>query len=882
MKSHNATLSFQRGLLSRLGLARIDLARTALSAEIQSNWIPRILGSMSLRPGLEYTGATKSNNRSRSLPFVFRLTDTARIEITAGALRVWVEDTLVTRGAVTAVVVNGDFTANVASWTDNDEAGAVSQWQTGGYLALLGTGVNAAIRDQQVTVIEPNTEHAVRVTVTRGPVTLRIGSSAGGDEYIAEVTLGTGTYSFAFTPSANFYIRVFSRQSYTVLVDSIVVEAAGVMEFSVPWQESDLPLIRSVQSGNVIFEACGGIQQRVITRHGTGASWSVALYEPLDGPFRKINATPVTVAPSALNGDVTLTASKSLFKSGQVGALWRIDSVGQTVTDAFSSDNDFSNAIRVTGIAGQRAFGIQITGTFSATLTLQYSVAEPGNWVDVTTYTGLTSTSYNDTLDNQIIFYRIGIKTGSYVSGTANITLSFTAGSITGVARITAYTSPTAVSAVVLQDFGATTASSDWWEGQWSDYRGWPSGISLHEGRLWFGGVSKINGTISDNFVGYDDTFVGDGGPISRDIGEGPVENVNWMMSLGRLIIGTESSSANINPVRLESNSILSARSNSFDEPLTPTNFNLKYANTTAVYVDQSGTRLMTVGYDLQANDYLSSDLTMLAPDIAEDGFTALGVQKNPDPRVWAPIDDGTAVILIYDKLEDVRGLVKFDTDGVIEDVCVLPRIGEDAVYLTIARTINGATVRYHEKLAKLTECRGGALNKQADAFYEYAGVATTTITGLGHLEGEEVVVWGAGKDLGAFTVAGAEITGLSEAVTSAIVGKGYEALYKSGKQSIAAALGVPLNQSKRIDSIGLILADTHKDGLYYGPDFDNLDALPLEEDGATVADDYVWDAYDKPMLEFPGEWTTDARFCLKATAPRPCTVLSCVISLTF
>lgn len=883
-KSMNATLSFNRGLLSRLGLARIDLARTSLSAEIMSNWMCRILGSMSLRPGLEYTGATKSNNKSRSLPFVFSITDTARIEITEGVLRVWVDDELVTRGNVTAAVTNGTFTSNVTGWTDADEGGAASAWQTGGYLALLGDGTNAAIRDQQVTVNETSTEHALRITIARGPVTLRVGSTAGGDEYIEETTLGTGVYSLVFTPTANFHIRLFSRESHTVLVDSVVVEAAGVLEFSVPWQEEHLPLIRYVQSGDVIYEACAGIQQRVIARHGDG-SWSVSVYEPTDGPFRKINATPVTITPSALSGDIALTASKSLFKTGHVGALWRIDSFGQTVADSFSAENDFSGHIRVTGIAGQRAFGIQITGTFVATLTLQYSVAEPGNWVDVASYTTPTSTSYNDTLDNQIIYYRIGIKTGNFTSGTAAITLSFTSGSITGIARITAYTSPTVVSAIVLQDFGATTASSDWWEGQWSDYRGWPSAVALHEGRIWMGGNDKILGTISDDFTGYDDEFEGDAGPISRNIGEGPVENINWMLSLGRLIIGTESSSANINPVRLESNSILSARSNSFDEPLTPTNFNLKYANTTGIYVDQSGTRLMSVGYDLQANDYLSNDLTMLAPDIAEDGITALAIQKNPDPRVHAPIADGTSIVLVYDKLEDVRGLLKVESsgaDGFIEDVCTLPRIGEDAVYFTIRRTINGATVRYHEKMARISECRGGTLNKQADSFVLYSGAATPTITGLGHLEGEDVVVWGDGKDLGTYTVTGAQITGLSEAVASAVIGLSYEARWKSGKQSIAAALGVPLNQDKRIDSIGLILADTHKDGLYYGPDFDNLDPLPLEEDGATVAADTVHEAYDKPMITFPGEWTTDARFCLKATAPRPCTVLSCVVSMTF
>lgn len=878
-KSHNAQLSWNRGLISRLGLSRIDIARTSLSAEEMVNWDPRVLGSMSLRPGFEYTGATKSNNKSRSIPFIFSIDDTARLEITTGVLRIWVDDELVSRETVTAAIANGTFDANLTSWTDSDEVGGTSSWLTGGYMALLGDGTAAAIRDQQVTVNEANTEHALRIVVARGPVSLRVGSTSGGDEYIEEMTLGTGTYSLVFTPAANFYIRLFSRTNYTVLVDSVAVEAAGTMELPAPWVEADLPMIRFSPKAQTMFLSCRGKQQRVIQRHDDG-SWSISLYEPADGPFRLINVSPTTITPSALNGDITLTASKAIFKTGHAGALFRIESAGQTVTDSFSAQNDFSNPIRVTGIGGERAFSVLVSGTYVATLTVQRSVAEVGNWVDVFNYTA--NTSYNDGLDNQIIYYRIGIKTGNYTSGTAVITLSYSSGSITGIARATTYTSTTVLQAVVLTDFGATTASSDWWEGQWSDYRGWPGAVALLEGREWFGGVKRLNGTISDTVDSFDDTYEGDAGPISRDIGEGPVENINFLLPLGRLIIGTESNSSNINPARMEARSILAARSSSLDEPLTPTNFNITYANTTGLYVDQSGTRLMSVDYDLSSGGFVTTDVTMLIPEIAGDGFVHLAAQKNPDPRAHCPIADGTAALLVYDQLEEVKCWLKWETDGVIEDVCVLPRRGEDAVYYTVKRTINGATVRYHEKLAKITECRGGTLNKQADSFYEYAGAATTTITGLGHLEGEDVVVWGAGKDLGTFTVLSAQITGLPEAVTGAIVGKSYRARYKSTKQAIAAALGVPLNQKKRIDSIGLVLADTHKDGLYFGSDFDHLDPLPMEEEGAEVADDYVWSSYDEKLIPFPGDWDTDCRFCLQATAPRPCTILSCVVSMTY
>lgn len=868
-----------RGILSRYGLARIDIDRAALSAETQTNWMPRVLGSMMLRPGMEYTGASYLNNKSRSLPFIYSRSDTARIELTDNVLRVWVDGSLVTRPAVTAAVTNGAFGSDVTGWTDNDEAGATSQWQTGGYMALLGTGTNAAIRDQQVTVNEANVVHSLNLVIERGPVTIKVGSSSGGAQYFSETALGTGAHSIAFTPTGNFHIRLMSRESYTVLVDSVSVGASGAIILATAWNESDLKYIRYKQSGDVVYVACDGIHPKKIERRANN-SWSVVDFNPVDGPFRTINAGPVTITPSALTGDVTLAASADLFASGHVGALFRIQSSGQTVTETITAQNTFSDPIRVTGVDAQRAFSLFISGTFVATVVLQYSIAEPGAWVDYASYTTEQAIPIDDGLDNQIIYYRIGVKTGGFTSGTITATLVYGQGSLTGVARITAVTDAVTASAVVLSDFGSTSASSDWWEGAWSDYRGWPSAVALHEGRLWFAGKDKIYGSVSDDFESYDDEVEGDAGMVSRSIGEGPVDVINWMLSLGRLIIGTESISNEVDSVRIESVSCLTARSNSFDEPLTPSNFNMKYSTTTGLYVSRSGTKLLQTTYDIKSNDYVSNDLSLMVPDLTEGGIVHVAVQQEPDTRVHCVLADGTVAVLVYDELETVKCWVLVETDGDVEDVCVLPGTEEDTLYYTVKRTINGSTVRYHEKWALQSECRGGALNKQADSFYEYSGAATTTITGLSHLEGESVVVWGGGAYLGTYTVSSAQITGVTTAVAAAIIGKSYEARFKSAKQAIQMATGSSLNEIRKIDQIGLVLLDTHKDGLYYGPDFTTMDPLPDVEDGAVVADDYVWESYDKDKFTFPGEWTTDSRVCLKATAPKPCTISAVTVDI--
>ena len=881
MAVRRTLMAFNRGILSVLGLARVDIEKLQMAAERMVNWMPRVLGSMMLRPGTRYLGSSKGDAAARGVPFVFGVDDYAMIEVTDGAMRVWVNDELITRPAVSAAVANGDFDTDVSSWTDADESGATSSWLTGGYLSLLGDGTNAAIRRQQVTVTETGTVHALEIVIARGPVRLKVGSASGTDDYISETLLGTGEHSLAFTPTGNFHIELSSTLSYSVLVDSINVEGSGAMEIVAPFTATDLRKIRHAQSGDVIYVSYKAGQQRKIERRGT-ESWSIVTYEPQTGPFRLQNTSNITITASALSGDVTLTASSSIFKSTHVGALFRVASSGQLVLQDISAEDTYTNTIRVVGVGAQRQFGIQVYGTFTATVTLQQSVGSPGSWVDLANYTAYTSTSYNDALDNQVVYYRLGIKTGGYTSGTATCSLSYAAGSISGVARITGYTSGTSVSASVFSPFGGITASNDWWEGEWSDFRGYPSGVALFEGRLWWGGKDKIWGSISDAYEDFDDEYEGDAGPISRSIGEGPVDAINWLMPLGRLLFGTAFNSSDVQPGKIDGNNILAGRSSSFDEPLTPTNFNLKSSSARGVFVDRSGERLFELLYDVQVNDYTPTELTLLVPELNDAGIVHVAVQTKPDVRIHCVRSDGTSGILIYDRAENVICWVEKETVGQIEDVVVLPGVGEDQVYELVFRE-NG---RFWEKWALEADCDGRPVAHLADSHVLYSGAEATVLTGLSHLEGQPVVVWGwntvtpftdnndeaIGRDLGTYTVASGQIT-VTDAVTDACIGLAYGAEYKSVK------LGT-MNANKRIGKFGVVLRNTHYKGLRYGPTFTKTYDLAARQNFGPVTAHHIWDSLESDMNAAGGIWEPDTRLCLTATAPRPVTVLAATVEL--
>ena len=286
-RSNTPLLAFNRGVISPLALARVDLDRLQFSAETQTNWMPRVLGSMMLRPGLEHIYSTKDDNKAHNIPFIAATDDTAIIEFTDSVIRISVDEVIVTRPTVTAAITNGGFDTDLTGWTDADEAGAVSSWDAsfgpGGHLNLLGTGTTEASRTQLVTVNEVGTLHAVRVIIERGPVEIRIGTTAINGSYHT-ATLGTGDHSLAFIPTGNFYINLSSILSYSVRVDSVSIESAGTLELPSPYLEADLPSIRHAQSADVVFLCDGTYQQRKIERR-SNSSWSIVLYEPLNGPF---------------------------------------------------------------------------------------------------------------------------------------------------------------------------------------------------------------------------------------------------------------------------------------------------------------------------------------------------------------------------------------------------------------------------------------------------------------------------------------------------------------------------------------------------------------------------------------------------------------------
>lgn len=853
--------TFNRGEVDQRALAREDIKRVNSSASSMINFIPSRLGNMQYRPGTEYIASLDSTYVHRLVPFIAAVDDTALIDFYNDKVEFIVNDVQIAVSSVTSTITNGEFSADISGWTDASAGSATTSWHSSGALDLTGDGTSNASSYQTITA-DVGASHFLRIKINRAPCVVKIGTSGAASTEIFSGTLKPGEHVLNFSPAADFTITFENSAKYGSLIDSVSFDSGtGNLVIDTPLTSTALSSLRVVQSGDIVFCAFDGGKQFQIEHRGD-KSWSVVDYRAEDGPFETINTTNITLTPGALDGDTTLTASDDLFESGHVGALFKVVSTGQKVQATVSVDTGAgTDSIRVTGVSSSRSFTIVATGFATGTVTLQRS-ADDANWDDVETYTTNQNKSYNDTFDNSILYYRLYVKAGDNAGlDTLVLSLDYASGSISGIAKVTLYTSTTVVGIQVLQDFGSTDATLDWYEGSWSSARNYPASVDLTEGRLFFAGKDEIWGSVSDAYYSYDRDLLGDSASIHKTIGFGPSDPVKWIKVAGQLIFGT-------------SGDEIVLRSSSFGEVLSPTTANIRSGSTqgsanvepvkidgTIYFVQRSGIKLYSLDNSVDRDVFAIGDTTLINQTICSSGIERIAVTRQPETRIYALLTSGEVAVYTTDVAEEVSGWNRLSMSDLIKDIVVLPGTKEDRVYMVV----NRGTSTYLEKMARFSDAEGGTASETFDSFVSYSSPGTS-ITGLSHIEGYTVGVWADGQDRGTYTVSGGGIT-VGSSWTNVIVGIPYIADYISNKLSGYEKYTV-LTERKRIVDTGVVLMNYWPNALQIGPSVALLKNLPDIEDGTLLATDATITDYSELPFEFDGEAEVDPRIYMRATGP--------------
>ena len=460
-----------------------------------------------------------------------------------------------------------------------------------------------------------------------------------------------------------------------------------------------------------------------------------------------------------------------------------------------------------------------------------------------------------------------------------------------GYGEITAFTSTTVVTITIIKDMGSSSASTDWGLGAFSDTTGYPSCVTFYEQRLVFAGTEAQPQTLYFSRSGdYENMDENRGGTVAADdamiytIASNQVNVIQSLKATRTLIILTSGGEFTLN-------------SDSTGTAVSPTNINIKKQSNygasnidalsvgnATLFVQRAKRKLRELAYNFDTDGYVAPDMTILAEDVTLSGLDELTYQQEPHSIIWGIRGDGVLVGLTYQRSEQVvawhqhklGGSFGATNHGIVESVISISgnsfnRTDEDQLWVIVKRTINSVTRRYVEYLTPFEFDSSLTQFQFTDSALSYSGSATSTLTGLEHLNGETVRVIANGATHPDEVVSSGSVT-LDRTTTSAKVGLPYTSTLQTMRLDVGSQDGTSQGKTKRIFDVTLRMYETV--GAKVGPDLNNLEEIPFRSSAATMNDPVPLFTGDK-KIEFRGNFETDGYLFVVQDQALPMTLLS-------
>tara|TARA_A100001234_G_scaffold27349_1_gene21348 strand:- start:13206 stop:15404 length:2199 start_codon:yes stop_codon:yes gene_type:complete len=554
------------------------------------------------------------------------------------------------------------------------------------------------------------------------------------------------------------------------------------------------------------------------------------------------NQPNFTITPSAVSGNITITASSVTTDTGtaQAGGY---DTITLKAATSYTSDDDpngmFITLTSGTGSGQTRHIEDYVASTKVATV---YPA-----W---------------DTQPDATTGYKVEAFAPTTVGEYAQVTSTF------GRARYVEYVSATVMKAVTEVPFFDTSAvvAGNWesehgYEDVWSNTRGWPKSATFHEGRLYFGGSKSRPNTIWGSRV--IDFFNFNPGTGLDDESVEATINTNQLNSIVNVIAGAD--------LRIFTTGGEFVVIQSEDAPVTPTDFLIRPQtrlgskpgvpiedlNGASVFVQRQGKSVNAFQYGSNTNSYqvqqisvLSSHLIKNPVDIAARRSTST---DEADRLFLVNGDDGSMSVYSILVGQEVIAPSQFTTDG--EFVAVATEISN--TYCIVKRTVDSSNKYFLEKFDETLTLDSAK-----------TGGAASSVT-MNHLEGKtvEVVRDGIVEPTQTVPASPYTITFASAATTDFQVGLEYTVQAKTMPTEPVLGSGSVQGVKKRIVQVDALLNET-KDLVINGKQisFRNLGVGVL----------------DKPVQAFTGlktahgilGYSATGQITLTQNVPLPMTVL--------
>ena len=665
------------------------------------------------------------------------------------------------------------------------------------------------------------------------------------------------------------YIRMFSG-------DGVLLSGEAPYEVATTYLSSELCDLRTEQSLDVLYIVHGKHRPMQLERHDT-TDWQLSEFNFKNGPFETQNSdVESTVTPSAKSGtNKTLTATSAIFSDDMVDSLFRVRHIKEE--NAYSGEFDSVESSDEFAVSGPWEFVTH--GNWDGTMVIERKVLDDPTWMPYRTFTSYMPAS-DSSGDNNVrqagdeqedgVIYRISMTARDY--GTCSWDFSVQDDTSCGVAKIkTVATDGKSCTCDIIEAFGATTASSRWSEGSWSEKLGYPTEIFFHDERLCFLNGLKIwmsrAGDYSEMEAGTKDDDA-----IDRFVSSARGDSMLWAVPQKSVVVGT-------------SGSVLQLGTGSDNKPTSASNLrnwqdltdgcaNIRgiKVNDVVLYVQLGGRRVLESSFSLERDSLVAADMTRMADHITKSGIKSIAFQRTPEPTLWCVLNNGKIAVMTYARSENVIAWSELETDGKVLEVCVLPSGGEEErVWIAVQRTIGGVDKVYIERFAL------HAWEEIEDCFFVDSGLTreyesdVSQVSGLEHLEGKSVQVLGDGQLQAEKTVASG-IIAIDPPAKKITVGLGYRALTEPMPLEIVVQQGTSLGTVKRVVSARIQFYRSL--GVSAGVDEDSLEGI-VDLEFSHAMGEPIPPFSGVKELTLSGDWDKSGKLVIVQDNPLPMTVLS-------
>lgn len=254
--------AFNAGELSPLVYSRTDIAKVKNGMTLSLNGIPLVQGGWTRRPGEYYVAPTKANGAARLVRFEFSTTQAYILEFGNLYIRFYKDNAAIT---VTAQAITGITQANPGVVT----YGGADTYANGDSVEVSGVVGMTQVNGRRFTV--------------------------------AGVDTGANTFQLADEDG-----NLVDTSGYTAYSSGGTV--AEVYTVTTTYASADIAALKLTQSADTLYITHPSYAPRKLTRTAH-TSWTLSTITFSDGPYLTTNATTTTLTLSGTSGSVTVTAS---------------------------------------------------------------------------------------------------------------------------------------------------------------------------------------------------------------------------------------------------------------------------------------------------------------------------------------------------------------------------------------------------------------------------------------------------------------------------------------------------------------------------------------------------------------------------------------------